>query len=306
MKLLIDGDVVAYRAACRTQHTYYVAEVAGEVYDFGQHSKTEIMALMPLDIDMNLESGGIKSKDIIWHKKEIIEPPENACYTAKLIMKTMFDNLGVDHGFKVYLTSDDKSNFRFKLATIQGYKANRTKPKPVNLPVVREYLENSWGASYVFDMEADDQLMIDHHVNMDNSIICSIDKDFKCAAKNMYNIATQEVLQLTKEDNCKAFWYQVLFGDVADNIPGMKRWMTPRKFGEVGSKRFVDDVGGDDDSKYFEAFRKLYLTNRIEKDLTEPEAEKLMHERLTEIGRLLWIMRWEDDKWQIPPRTERM
>lgn len=300
MKLLIDGDVVAYRAACRTEHKNWIACVGGDEYDFNSSNKKEIMAMMPLDIDTNLSSGGIKSSDIVWKERIIVEPPENACHTARLIIQTMFNNLGCEDGFKIYLTSDDKSNFRFKLATIQGYKANRTKKKPDNLPAVREYLANSWGASYVFDMEADDQLMIDHHEDIDGSVICSVDKDFKCAAKYLYDIAKSNLLVLTKEDNCKAFWYQVLFGDVADNIPGMKRWMTPRKFGEVGSKKFVDDVGGEDHTKYFESFRKLYLAHRIEKDLTEEEAELLMYSRLTEIGRLLWLKRWEDDKWLIP------
>src|SRR5690348_10130516 len=76
--------------------------------------------------------------------------------------------------FQVYLTSSDKSNYRFDL--YPAYKANRKAPKPVWYMELRSHLITEYKAMMVFKMEADDYLGI-QATKHPGSVICSIDKD---------------------------------------------------------------------------------------------------------------------------------
>lgn len=62
--------------------------------------------------------------------------------------------------YQLYLTSDDKSNFRYDIATILPYKGNRKSEKPFYYQHIRNFLIDHRGAIEVFGMEADDAISI--------------------------------------------------------------------------------------------------------------------------------------------------
>src|SRR5574337_1250565 len=80
---------------------------------------------------------------------------------AKSRMNTVINNILDDTAgdtLAIYLTSTDKSNFRFNI--FPQYKANRVAEKPKFYYELREFLQEDYDAETVFGMEADDALGI--------------------------------------------------------------------------------------------------------------------------------------------------
>jgi 5'-3' exonuclease len=78
--------------------------------------------------------------------------------------------------YKAFLTG--KNNFRYDI--YPEYKANRKgKPRPIHLQACRDLLVTQWNAEITDGYEADDALGIEQtKANLD-SVICSIDKEFR-------------------------------------------------------------------------------------------------------------------------------
>ncbi len=131
----------------------------------------------------------------------------------------------------LYLTSDDKSNFRFKIATILPYKGNRKTDKPFWYEQIRRYLVDVYSAVVVYGQEADDQLGIKQleyedawwNFKSDRSVICSVDKDLDLIPGLHYNELKPEkgVYEISEVDAQRNFFCQLLTGDSTDNIPGL-------------------------------------------------------------------------------------
>lgn len=124
----------------------------------------------------------------------------------------------------LYLTSDDKSNFRIKAATIKPYKGHRTDEKPFWHSQVKRFLIDFHRAELVYGMEADDKLGIEQ--DSDRTVICSRDKDLKMIPGWHYNwgAGAQKEEPLWWQDELGAircFYKQLLTGDATDNIPGL-------------------------------------------------------------------------------------
>lgn len=119
--------------------------------------------------------------------------------------------------FQVYLTSTDKSNFRFKLAA--DYKANRIQEKPVHYEALREHLIKNLDAVVVFDQEADDALGIEQATRMDSCIV-TIDKDLDMVPGRHYNFVKELQYEISPIEGKRSFYWQVLVGDRTDNVHG--------------------------------------------------------------------------------------
>lgn len=290
MIALLDGDVIACKAAYRAETRYKVIQYKDKLYDFSTTSQKEAKEILYNEIgDFNVD-------EINFIERIELEPVAHAYQSAKLMIQTTLDEVKAT-GYKNYITSNDKSNFRFQVAKTWPYKGNRDpKNKPMYLQQVRQYLKDNWNAQEVFKMEADDKLMIEHHKDIDTSVICTVDKDLRNAAKWFYNLVKREKTELTSKDNKDHFWEQIIRGDTCDHIPGLRHFMKPRKAGP----KLVDDLLSPlppDDKLYEEAVRDFYFTNKIEYGFSNNEEYDKF---LLEIGNLLWIRRWEDDEWQIP------
>lgn len=118
--------------------------------------------------------------------------------------------------YKIYLTSQDHSNFRFDIDPT--YKANRSSEKPPYYINLREYMTEMHDAEMAFGMEADDLMGINQNAE---TIICTIDKDLKQIPGRHYNFVKDYHYSVTPQEGLYWFYTQILTGDNADNIKGL-------------------------------------------------------------------------------------
>ena len=112
-----------------------------------------------------------------------------------------------------------KNNFR-KYIT-KTYKANRTSEKPQYLNVLSTYVAKYYEPEAANGMETDDLVAIfQQKIGHENSIIVSIDKDYKQFPCLMYNYHQkhQVVYDITEEEAMYNFYEQMIIGDTADNV----------------------------------------------------------------------------------------
>ena len=174
-----------------------------------------------------------------------------------------------------YLTSNDKSNFRFKLSS--NYKANRVQEKPIHYELMRRVLIEEYNATIVSHQEADDQLGIDQ---TEHSCIVSIDKDLDQIQGWHYNFVKGIKYFIDKTQGLYNFYAQVLTGDTADNVQGCP------KIGKVKAERLLKQCKTEKDflEKVVVAYENEYLEG--------------WEEKLYLAGNLLWIRRKPNQAWE--------
>lgn len=241
--LLIDADIIVYRAGFSAQKNYSTAthtltrEVVADKDKLGDYPTRNKL------LNYILESGG-NVADYTIEEQVVVMPEGYARHAAKLIITQILDKFP-GCPYKLFLTSTDKSNFRFKRATLKVYKGNRkSSAKPAHYDVVRDYLIGFWNAEVVEGIEADDKLSLlqtkaSAKYGEDVTCIVTIDKDLDMVPGYHYNFVKDEVmhtdalgslqLDTLKSSNRKVlhgsglkwFYAQMLLGDNADNIPGI-------------------------------------------------------------------------------------
>lgn len=185
--------------------------------------------------------------------------------------------------YELYM-SDSLNNFRLKLWP--KYKANRKgKSKPRWLEHIKEHLFASWNAKLARGQEADDALGIRqvqlHNATLDpdSSVICSNDKDLLQIEGLHYNIATGLKVRQSSWWGLNWFYQQLLIGDVADNITGV------RGVGKVWAERLLAPAKSEEE--LFKIVRDLYRDD----------------ERLLLNGRLLKIRTRQEEIWEFPKQS---
>jgi len=178
--------------------------------------------------------------------------------------------------WKLYLTGSN--NFRVDIAKTAVYKGNRLAPKPQHLPALRQHLVDEWGAVVIEGQEADDAVAIHAtELGYNNSIITSVDKDLDQIPGWHYNFVKDIAYHITPEEGTYRFYKQILTGDSADNIIGLKG------IGPVKADKILDEC--DTEVKLYEACLQAYEGNE---------------ERVLENARLLWLRRYEGQMWEPP------
>lgn len=181
---------------------------------------------------------------------------------------------------QLYVTGTD--NFRYKLATIQPYKGNRTNiDKPFHYALIKKYLIEEWKARITHGWEADDEMCIDQYSSGNKHIVASPDKDMKQCVGKLYNPIKGELIEI--DDDYSHWWLcmQILTGDDADNIPGL-RGIGPKKAEKALSGRTKEE-------------RQEIVLNMYDND----------KEKVQEIGSLLHILRHPDDVFDVDERIWR-
>jgi len=176
-------------------------------------------------------------------------------------------------------------NFRYEVAVTKPYKGTRKNPKPFHFYNILSYLMSEY--EYVVmenGLEADDGLCI-HQYGRDDTVICSRDKDLRICEGWHYSWEcgkqrsvgphlTDRLGSLTTGNNGKTlgyglkfFYYQMLVGDTADNIPGLKGW------GDVGAKKLLQDL--PDEKSLFKAVKSAYKEKDMSKEYFMEQANLL-------------------------------
>lgn len=276
MIALIDADILVYRAGFAGQKTVYrFVSSQGETLAF------DGMTLAQVKVE--LKERKITPAHGKLQKLIIPDPIENVLHTAKIMISEILQNTGADT-FLVPLTSNDKSNYRFKVAKTLPYKGNRKAPKPRHYQAIRDYLTGYWNAYEVTGIEADDELGILQCNSEEETIICSIDKDLDMIPGLHYNINDKTIYGTSDEDDLllsnnnrklsgggiKWFYAQMLLGDNADNIPGIPG------LGPVTAHRELN---------------KLETEEELATRTLEIYKEKQVEGRFYEVADLLWMQR---------------
>lgn len=204
------------------------------------------------------------------------------------------------HDVSLFLTSDDKSNFRYRVPSKQKYKGNRVnRLHPEFFFDIKDYV-HSRGATMAFGCEADDLITTRATELKDQATIVSNDKDYRQVPlcwhwetnneEAPYYVTNPGFLLKKRAKNdknkvfgtgIKWFYFQMLSGDTGDHVPGVKG------VGQIKAFEVLDSLTTE--KEMWNATKELYL----EKGLTEEDA---LHN-----GRLLWLKRSIDEPLWSPP-----
>lgn len=222
---IVDGDELLYAAAFTAEQTAYKIIIKNKEHDLGTKYKRDVI------INTLKAKGKILNED---YKLEVYKVPTGPAEYAMTACGNILHSLEkISSDLKLFLTADDKSNFRFNLAKTPGpngvgYKAGRP-ARPIYYKQCRDYLLR-YGAEEVSGMEADDALGI-HQTN--ETVVVHQDKDINRIIGRHYNWCTKEryvvksqlgELHLDEKKRLRGtgnawFFAQMLLGDRVDNIP---------------------------------------------------------------------------------------
>ena len=244
-------------------------------------------------------------------------PPAYIYHQVKNMLNSMIEAVPTEH-VRIYLTSQDKSNFRFDVASTpgpggQGYKAQRgTTVPPIHKQMIRDYLVEEHRAQIVEGIEADDMLVIQGTKYGRDATIATFDKDLHMSPCHIYDIRKKLLmpyeygnelggltLDIRETPSGKVkkkligrgiawLYAQMLLGDTVDNIAGVPGC------GDVGAYNLLKDLEIEND--YFNIVGGKYLDTFGED----------YQDRFLEIAQLLWmhtnkdrciVKRWRGMGW---------
>jgi 5'-3' exonuclease len=159
-------------------------------------------------------------------------------------LKKVFVN--IDAPVVILSPIGQENNFRYKIAQTLPYKGNRVAPKPKHYEYIRKILSGMEGAIVAEGQEADDTIADLASENPEKTIIVSQDKDMRQVSgwhlepsggdypkRPIYYVDPYRIgsiiLERTTGDKASLFatgelalYSQMMLGDTADNIPGLK------------------------------------------------------------------------------------
>lgn len=197
--ILIDGDVYAYQAAAGVQ----------KVVNFGG-----------LDDDT---CGWVSWAD-----------GHEACAAAVDAIEALVEYIGGD---RTIVALSHRENWR--KAILPTYKSNRTAPKPMALPTVREFLRETYEVFERPGLEADDVLgilMTGRGLVPGEKICVSVDKDMRTIPGLHLNSGRRHegIFEVSPEEADRWHLYQALIGDPVDGYTGVPN------VGPVQAEEFLD------------------------------------------------------------------
>lgn len=246
-----------------------------------------------------------------------VEPIHHAYHNLKSMINKCLE-LSNCSNYKGYLTasrSEVPENFRFGIS--RYYKENRVKcavscddphpydcnensghqligSKPVYYSELRDYLCNRYNAKIITGQEADDSCSIEQCNNnslgfdpsITNSIIWSIDKDFKNVPGYHGNYNTGNVVYISPFESLQNFYLQILTGDTSDGIPRIEKGWKQKKAENLIKKAKTEQ----------ELLEIVYNECSSILKLEEVELKKIILDR----ARLVWLRRKENEMWELP------
>ena len=296
---LIDGDEVAYTVALKWQDKLYVVK-RGDKEIYSYRSKIEAVEAIENETDLTIEARTMGSLSHLSKSQRVIK------FNAELDDRIFNIRRRADAPeYKVFLSSPEI--FRTELATLLPYKGSRSdKERPLYLAEVKECMQ--YRGAIIYDkLEADDAMSIEATTISSEGIltpvICSSDKDLRTVSGLNFNIGKKELTDINPVEAMYNFYYQILVGDVTDNIP------SPYMLGDVTAKRILGEVtelGEEEVYNYVLSCYSRYLLS-THKDGTyktkwfNPETHTV-EDVIFEVANLLWMKRNSnvEERW-LPP-----
>ena len=281
MRCLIDADILLYEIGS-----------CGQYYEEEDVDKTNLIIRHP-DFVMELLDNRIEH---IMEECESTTPP------------TLY--LTGDKNLCGKIGEEYVPNFRHAVATVKPYKGNRKDVvKPYHTDNILTYMLAMYDCKVANGYEADDLMMIDCYKDLDNTIICTRDKDLRQGGKHHFGwecgkqpqfgpkeidsfgeLTYDETKKTLKGEGIKFFYSQLLTGDTVDNIPGLPGCGPAKAF------KLLDGI---------ETELELYEAAKVAYEGKYGGDQQLHLERLCEQADLLWMCRGLDEmeapiRWQIP------
>jgi len=183
-------------------------------------SKTKTTLLIDADV-LAFEAAVVAEEPIQWKDELWTVHADMALAKARVVNKIVEfqEKLKTEN---VVLCLSDRANFRRKLNP--DYKANRAKSRlPIILRQVKQWIIDELGGVLWANLEADDVISIlatDKAMD-EETIIVSIDKDFKSVPGIFYDYNRGEYHQPSEEDADRYHLIQTLAGDATDGYKGL-------------------------------------------------------------------------------------
>ena len=203
---------------------------------------------------------------------------------AEKMLDRILSEVGCDK-YRVFISGG--SNFRKKINS--DYKSHRP-PPPEHLKATQQLLIDRYDAEVTDGYEADDALGI---AQTDDTIICSIDKDLLMIAGKHYSweiVRSGKVVRpaifrdVSYHDGIIHFYKQMLIGDVADNLFGI------RGIGEAKASKLLQDVPDEDLLRTI--VLNMYIDDRVGGVQDRPDLEIEETDRFYMNANCFWI--WRD------------
>lgn len=246
MKPLIDGDILLHELGWSGQ--FKDKETGEEV-------------LLPFETVQGLLDEKIR---LICEDVDATEPPTIYLTNSEWLTK----HINKSQRYQDRETCQYVPNFRYTVAKTKPYKGTRKNPKPYHFYNITAYLVAEYDCVVSRGgLEADDMMTLEQS-RSDNTIICSRDKDLRMCEgwhfswecgkqRSVGPHKTNRIgsLEIGNNDKTlgyglKMFFYQMLVGDSADNIPGLKG------SGDVAAYKLLEPM--ETEEEMFHAVQSLY------------------------------------------------
>ncbi len=262
---LIDGDILTRRYTIAVEYELFdlVADYVPEVETIRGKKKTTAF------LKDNPEYRILDSHSVV-------EPIE----TVKVNIAMALDQIKRETSceeMRIFLGEQGVPTFRHKL--YEPYKAHRSSKRPVHYQAIYDWLVEEHNAETFHELEADDAIGIVNS-QYDHAVICSNDKDMLTLPGMHYNFITDEKRIVSEAEADVHLFIQILMGDSADGIPGLKG---------VGVAKATTMVAGCNN------FRALY--DAVTKAYRVRSGDNWEEEFMLN-ARLVYILRKEGDSFE--------
>ncbi len=271
-RLYIDTDILLYRTGFMTQR---------RIYTITEEGATRPLLVTTKKVEVNAwlkeRQGRTPNRKYELHTGPLeVDPPFQAIFTLKASVNSICQEVGI---WDTVLCLTGDTNFRDDVATIQGYKSNRDdKPKPETYDALKRYVMGRHDCVVSDGEEADDVMSI---ALMQGHVIATLDKDLNNTPGTHYNFAAKKMYYVNEPSALHNFYAQMLIGDTADNIPGIKG---------MGPKKTLTALyGATTPLEYEERIFPFYIVQYGQK----------AYEAMEEVGRLLWMRREVGEVWKL-------
>lgn len=258
-------------------------QIAGEI-DEDQFDRSVASRILLCDADSTVYVAAATTKNIETAKTRFC----SGVLTAKFLANA--------ESVRIELTARECTKAgRYKLRGVKLYQANRDKDKkpglvePLRKAIGRNMFNvpdgEDWYVHLNFEFEADDTLIMDAWtIGIDDAVIYSADKDLRCWPGRFLDPYDNKVLEPcvgvgtlwwheTKSDKSLVghgpifFWAQMIMGDNADNIAGVK------KLGKMAAYEMLESFQETEDES---ALAEFVLREYMKRDQNPwPEAVAL-------------------------------
>lgn len=234
--ILIDGDIIAYRAASATDGRIY--EVSSDDLPSYFKNKKEAVAFQE-------EHGG---------NIELMFFPDPLSYSLQIV-KNYLEAIKDEWGDNLYIFLSGKRSFRESINP--HYKSSRDGlRRPVHLKDTKTYLiEKHKAVLEEGKYEADDLLAI-YNERYEDAVIVSVDKDLKQCPGTHYNPVTKVTEEVSEVEGLRNFYTQLLIGDKTDDIEGIYG-IGPKK-----AEKILKDCN-DEDSMYHKVHHTWFTMSDV-------------------------------------------